>query len=957
MHDLGHTRMSQLRHGKTVVLGATGGRLKMHRKTRLTIKSSALGSRIIRSLDGAGLADKITIKPRSLSRESMDVTASLARSRSSEPGNGAAAVAALLVAVVPAWPGPAPRPARGGYNQRDGCVSGFRDGNAVAPRDGLLAPGARMNRIARLLAWLAAALLAGAVGLSAPARADVFWTSATNGGPAIGHASDDGTNVNPSFIVPSSDVFHSLTAIAVGGGYVYWALTLNGNIGSPSAIGRAKIDGSDVTPNLITGPRSVSGLAVDGSHIYWSDNQNNGSANIPSIGRANLDGTGVNENFITPPTGTALVHRVAVDPSHIYWEDQPLSGATSIADANLDSSGINPSLVPNVAERNLALDSSHLYFDTFANNAFVVNRANLDGTGATSILTPGYTALAVGGGHVFFVDGGGDEVKNNIGRVNSDGTAPNLTLIPSVGAGAIAVSPTSGPTVSVSLTPDKVNICGNTCARDNAVNATVSVTGADGKKLSGQYVALRADDPGVAVSPVTDAGAGTYTATLHPSHTPGPAIVTATDNSATPAVSGSATLTQECNPHAGAAGDVHPGGSVARVAAAGHCTATTMKCLNATQPIPAACVITVTDKSATAPTPPTGEVKTSVTVVSSRLPQLSPSCTLTPTPAATRSSACIVEWQPRGELSRKVQYSIHASYDADPRHIASVGDGSFTLIPEVPPPSWSSKAGKDILKNSGDYLGAAAKTVAVPFVASKIPGATGVPAFFAKGAALQLSLAAFAGLEVASAGVKACADFIDPFDRRYKVVATPKPRRVPTVPVRGARNRRMVSSFQNTIEQQLAVMTVLGTTENRASSAKKVGDKHAYRLQERAISRYLVRLAHLVDAQRSSQIAIQQTLNRMFAAAHVGPVLRLRIPAAEYRAAVESGQVGAEVTRQLTQLGEGSASVLGFISRVVNTPIPARINMSTVFASSAIIKALRQEAAMLRAEARKVPLR
>ena len=118
-----------------------------------------------------------------------------------------------------------------------------------------------------------------------------------------------------------------------------------------------------------------------------------------------------------------------------------------------------------------------------------------------------------------------------------------------------------GETVSVSLTPDKVNVCGDTCAGDNAVKATVSVTGADGTKLSGENVALSANDPKVTISPVTDAGAGTYTATLHPSHTPGKVVVTATDNSATPAVSGSATLIQECDLNASAAGDASAGGS------------------------------------------------------------------------------------------------------------------------------------------------------------------------------------------------------------------------------------------------------------------------------------------------------------------------------------------------------------------------------------------------------------
>lgn len=256
-------------------------------------------------------------------------------------------------------------------------------------------------------------------------------------------------------------------------------------------------------------------------------------------------------------------------------------------------------------------------------------------------------------------------------------------------------------------------------------------------------------------------------------------------------------------------------------------TSTTLKCLSSTQPIPAACVVTVKDLSRK-PTPPTGNVATSVKIVANGLGLVSPSCTLLPTPADTSSSTCTVEWQPGGEMTRQVQYSISASYGGDDSHASSFGVGSFTLSPAVPPPSWSSKAGKDILKNSGDYLALGAKTAAVPFVAAKIPGATNVPAWFAKGAAIELTVATFAGLELASNVDKAYADYVDPFDPRYKVVAVPHPRRVPTVTVKGSHDRLMESSFLNTLEQELAVTTVLGTTENRAASAEGVGDNPAY---------------------------------------------------------------------------------------------------------------------------------
>lgn len=103
-------------------------------------------------------------------------------------------------------------------------------------------------------------------------------------------------------------------------------------------------------------------------------------------------------------------------------------------------------------------------------------------------------------------------------------------------------------------------------------------------------------------------------------------------------------------------------------------------------------------------------------------------------------------------------------------------------------------------------------------------------------------------------------------------------------------------------------------------------------------------------------MTIQKTLAKMLAAAHVRPVLHPRIQSAAYRTAVESGQFTREEARLLSRLGGSGAFVADFISSEANTPIPARIDMSTVIANSAMITALRQEAAMLRAEARNVPL-
>jgi Invasin, domain 3 len=129
-------------------------------------------------------------------------------------------------------------------------------------------------------------------------------------------------------------------------------------------------------------------------------------------------------------------------------------------------------------------------------------------------------------------------------------TASDTTPDPAVSATTTLTSVGATPAVSVKLSPSTVNVCGSTCslAGHVSVSVSVSVTAADGSGLSGQTVSLSASDPGVSFSAVSDAGNGTYNALLTPSNFLGGVTVTATDRSASPAVSGTATLTQECNP-------------------------------------------------------------------------------------------------------------------------------------------------------------------------------------------------------------------------------------------------------------------------------------------------------------------------------------------------------------------------------------------------------------------------
>ncbi len=91
------------------------------------------------------------------------------------------------------------------------------------------------------------------------------------------------------------------TGLAIDGQYIYWANSGAG-LGSGS-IGRARIDGTDVDQDFITGTDDPQGVAVDGQRIYWT----NRAAN--TIGRAKLNGTRVDQSFITgaqSPSGIAV---------------------------------------------------------------------------------------------------------------------------------------------------------------------------------------------------------------------------------------------------------------------------------------------------------------------------------------------------------------------------------------------------------------------------------------------------------------------------------------------------------------------------------------------------------------------------------------------------------------------------------------------------------------------------
>jgi len=179
--------------------------------------------------------------------------------------------------------------------------------------------------------------------------------------------------------------------------------------------------------------------------VYW--------ATGPSIARANLDGTGVDPSFI--PNASSFA--VAVDDAHIYWH-----AVGGIARANLDGTGVDPSFItartaPWVLS-SLAVDGEHVYWTsrysdpeptmtfpgTFSPpgppNTGAIGRANLDGTNIDLDFIRGISypgPLAVDATHIYW---GGGRDHPAIGRAKLNGTGVHESFIAGLGARGVAVA-------------------------------------------------------------------------------------------------------------------------------------------------------------------------------------------------------------------------------------------------------------------------------------------------------------------------------------------------------------------------------------------------------------------------------------------------------------------------------------------------------------------------------------
>ena len=288
-------------------------------------------------------------------------------------------------------------------------------------------------------------------------------------------------------VAASAPAVAATTAATAGPAQVYWTN------GVPGTIGRANIDGTAATQNLISGGAQPKGIAVDATHIYWT-NVLNTSTGAGTIGRANLNGTGVDQNFITGvnPTGG-----LAVDGGHLYWGNQdnsrvlPFGIAATIARAGLDGTGVDQNFITGAdTASGVALDAAHIYWTN--RGQFTVGRAGLDGTGVDQnfvAIGSGFPdGVAVDSGHIYWVN-----TTGTLGRAGIDGTGVNQNFV-DAGSFPVGLAVDAGH-----LYWSHVNFSSDPNALDDAIGrANLDGTGADQNFIFGAL-----SPEGVAVGPQT----------------------------------------------------------------------------------------------------------------------------------------------------------------------------------------------------------------------------------------------------------------------------------------------------------------------------------------------------------------------------------------------------------------------------------------------------------------------
>jgi hypothetical protein len=221
----------------------------------------------------------------------------------------------------------------------------------------------------------------------------IYWVDPQLG--TIGRADLDGnpTSVKQAFISPGTTQCKIETEeggvetreeashpryVAVDSEYVYWTNTgcsdEFGPLKETGTIGRAKLDGTEVEPEFITGASNPQGIAVNSEYIYWANSGK--AAGVRAIGRAPVAGVDVDQEFHEVHGNEWYPFGVALSSTHVYFSaedrgnDLGFVGRFPLAGEPQEDRGIGKGHI-----RGVAVDAAHIYWASKSEDA--IGRANL----------------------------------------------------------------------------------------------------------------------------------------------------------------------------------------------------------------------------------------------------------------------------------------------------------------------------------------------------------------------------------------------------------------------------------------------------------------------------------------------------------------------------------------------------------------------------------------------------
>ncbi len=378
-------------------------------------------------------------------------------------------------------------------------------------------------------------------------------------------------------------------------------------------------------------------------------------------------------------------------------------------------------------------------------------------------------------------------------------------------------------------------------------------------------------------------------------------------------------------------------GPIAYQATSKHCTATKVRCVSTGAPPPTSylCEVVVADVNRH-PTEPTGAA--SLTISS---PSSSP-------PGASETISCSLKGRPSGwgvcffspPSNLGVDVVIAATYPGDATHNPS-GSTPYHMLTALQPPFHDTTAAeKAALKVAADDESLAADTGAGTVL---VLGALGGPI------SAPVSLAAgltWATVKIDSGLKKYEANHIDPVDLRYASVARPRVVALPPLPVLPGSVGSLTRALLANVLTANAIAQVLGTSENRATTAAVVSDGVALNRQRQAIARYFDDLANIT----LSDIAVEKRLAAALQRAHLDLVTIS--PGSVNTIQRRSGRLSPpRYLLRLLMAAESRTVAVGEWRALAQLAKPGTVRLSSMFTNAQLISEERQVAAILRADA------